>query len=262
MPTLPNQRIRVEAADETTYEASVAVSVLQDGTFSVAVPDDLQGLAWKLVKHHAVIKETGEVKIAKQSGATHAWRLHTKCLAYALNFLRECARHHLNVETVTERVIVYRVKCQAVFYVDGKGAIHQNGADIADYHSDKGEWWGDAANMERFQSYSVGLAARIYDRTIFRRASGDTVRWDEPEKLSDIGKKLNGFIHLDIHPDTRRGFQVVPYTDKAATFFWRMMIGVCDLARNVTAFFADQDRLQKAIENPSLALPLPRPNER
>jgi len=250
MPTLPDYHINAEGKDGTPYNTKVKVSVLTDGTFSVQIPDDLADIAARVVNDRNARVVDGAVSINAKGD-----RVYAKCLAYCTAFLRRCAKALLDVETVTDRVIVYRVNTEVSFYEGADGSIHANGCDD---DIGEGKWWahGPRDNRERIAAYTIGLGVRVFDRTTFKRPSGDTVKWDLASDKDDeaIGL-LNAFTCLSLDPDDKGDIQVMPYTPEAAKFFSETMLAVCRMARSMRRFFEDKERLLKAINSPTIALP-------
>lgn len=244
MPKLPNSIIQVAAKDGAEYKRSVSVTVLIGGTFSVEIPDELYSIVVRLREDRQLMQKIGDCEI---SGNRDVVRLYAKCLAYPLNLLREAAKEHLAVETIVERVIVYRIMGNAAFYLGADGKPHSNGVNVHD-----GEWWkGKKSGVdwhERMEFYSIGLACAVYDRTTYKRNIGSTVSWKKPDEQngSEIIRQINSFVDLALNPN-EHSHETMLYTPEAGEFFLQMMLGICGAVKAMTDFFADKDVLKKAI---------------
>jgi hypothetical protein len=252
MARLADQIIRAEAQDGLKIEEIVKAFVDAHGQFSVNIPDILTDIA------DAKMPRSGlEVR-----GHRNNYQVRSSSLREALAFLTECAQDHVTVETKTERVILYGCDLRVAFWIDEKGQFWPSGYD---HGVRSGNWWKPKMHRQSLHSdsgveyYSVGLVAIVFDKITHKRASGDTLQWervreDHNDEQSPIGR-LNSFSALGIdpedHPDTLRA---LPYSDEAAEFFYKVLIGLCHIAKNLDDFFADKKRLTLAIKQ-RLALP-------
>lgn len=239
MPQLNPLWIRVEAEDKKTFfEYKAGVYVTKDGVFHVDLDERLCEIAEKLPKHEHHV----EVDYVARN---QNWKIHCKVLGYAANFIRACAQDYLACEKVTERVIVYGHNLEVAFWVDGQGRLCQNGCN-----ADGGQWFkgSELQSTRSVPFYSVGIGAAVYDKTTFKRKSGDTVTWEfvRDEKKDEALNKLNSFCHLHMDPE-RGSFNTMPYTVEAAEFFYKMLMALCSLAFQMDNFFGSPEKLQLAI---------------
>jgi hypothetical protein len=248
MPELKPQAIYYRAKDETTYNRKVKVSVTGDGEFSVELPDDLERIARKRLGEDMRLQN--EVKIHARYGDKP--RIRTKVVAYAINFLKDCARIYSECETVTERVIVYRTNMEVDFWIDRKTGTHLPHGAI-DGFGDDGQWWTPKSfkkhSFDRHDYFSIGVVAIVRDRTSYKRETGVTYTWAVPEHDEDDPSValLNGFRGVNFNP-TDDGAKIMPYTPQAAQFFARMMLSLCKVAKELDEFFGDPEKLRLAIK--------------
>lgn len=230
MPNLRDQWISARADDGQQFRKSVPVSVLADGAFSVGVPPELDPIATRLAENN------GKVRLCGES------RVHGTELKLLLDFLKACATEFLQCEEVTERVIVYNVRLDCAMWVNPDDTIQQNGQG-----TESGKWW-NLTGHENHREYAVGIGAAVYDRTTYKRTSGDTVKWSLPDSddLDEDARRLNGFVHLDLSPEGRN-LKTMPYSPKAAQFFFKVLLGLCQLAKDIHDFMGDDKRLAVAI---------------
>lgn len=238
MPTLPNQIVTARAEDGTEYKKSLKCSVLNDGTFSVELPEEL---------------ENGAYAELKMDVCSRTKRIHGPQLNEILNYLRKLAKDFISVEKITTRVIVYAVENQCAFWIESNAELKSCGS-----HRSNGKWWEGRmghkftpnAGYDLPNVYSVGLAAAVYDKHEYRRPSGSTFVYERVRDEDDdsIVTKLNSFVHLSVNPESRMNKQM-PYSPEAAEFFYRTMISLCKLAMAVDDFIGDEKNLMTAIQN-------------
>lgn len=83
-----------------------------------------------------------------------------------------------------------------------------------------------------------------------QKTSVEYHRWAGPGShlaMDCYGKKLNAFVGMS--HDEKGNYEEMPYTEEAAEFFYQFLVGLCTLAEKTEVFFADRDRLNRAIEN-------------
>lgn len=249
MPELPKQTIHADLDDGTEYDYKVSASVGVDGVFSIEIPDNLVSLTATYLRHcKASDREMFAISSAKKS------RLRSRELNKGVDLLCRMAKQFITVETVTDRVIVYGYQLGVSFWVDEKGAIHQNGYSAGvGSKSRKGQWWSPSGQQESSGSgtrpfYTVGFSAQVYDQVTHKRTSGDTYEWHLPEEEGiHPASQLNAFTQLHIDNPGDSSWEITPYSDAAALFFVGVLKGLCKIAYSLDSFFADKKKLQAAI---------------
>lgn len=247
--------IRARASDDFAFESQTDAFVDHRGEFSVVIPEELVEIA--------------ETKMPMSGLGIHGSRgksrVHCTNLREAEKFLNDCANDFVTVETVKDRVILYGCRLQVSFWINKDGTLLPNGGmNAADRD---GHWWqpktdkySNLHSRNCVEFYSVGLGAIVFDKVTHKRASGDTLEWQRVREDHDSDDdtplgRLNGFSTLAFDPEEHPGtFKEMPYSDKAAEFFYNILIALCQIGKNIDDFFADKKRLQLAIDN-KLALP-------
>lgn len=245
MPKLPNQWIRYEAEDGEDFCYDAAVTVDSEGLFRVSVDDRLADTARKL--HQLEQEATPRWRLVHTHGK---WRVEAKALQLAKAGAEAICKAHLECESFTQRVIVYRTDLRVAFVVDKEGHLHPNGGDsFGGRHS---SWWIPKSTRREIhannptEQFAIGLYARVFDKTTYKRVTGETHKWEEVDMEEPEGK-LNAFPSLRAEPGSK-DMQEMPYTPEAADYFYDLLLAVCRMGKNLDDFFADRERLTKAIE--------------
>jgi hypothetical protein len=129
-----------------------------------------------------------------------------------------------------------------------------------------GEWadtrkkdGGNVFSSDKAKHFSVGIYAGVYRRKTHTRTSGVTVTWEHITHSSGRGdgdewmNKLTGLCGLS-SPKSADYLKQMPYTPKAAEFFYESMMAMCEIGRRFKSFFGDEANIMAAIEGrgPSL----------
>lgn len=243
---LRRRDIMAKAVDGTKFEATVEVRLLEDGTFSIEVPEALVTSLGKL-------SDNGRAHLAHMGYARlgAAPRVYAKALDDGLRLLKEAADDYLSAEESTERVICYNANIDVSFWQEPDGTIQPNGCGR------EGAWWASKLHghqysaTNRLDSLSFGVSAKVFDKITTKRTSGDTVRYEavnnhgEHHIQTDPAKLLNSWSILDVNPTRSRQ---MPYTPEAALFFHELQTTICRMARSLDAFVGDEQKLKLAIE--------------
>jgi hypothetical protein len=175
------------------------------------------------------------------------------------SFIERAMENHLECTITTDIIIAYTHQCQVACAIGIDGSIHPNGYMACDVtKNEKFEWRGDLHSNNRSNTYLVGLAAKVFKKIAYTRASGSKVEYQRPDypnlQFESPGERLNGFVGINFDPAL---CEHIPYSDAAASFFYDAMIAMCKLADRVESFIGDKAALQIAIENRAGLLPAP-----
>lgn len=168
------------------------------------------------------------------------------------------------VDITTERVIVYTHQAQLSLWQDADGSLHANGCIGNDSHENGGRWNDAGAGISATNKpghFSIGLAAWVFDKVTYQRPNAQRLEFNIPAwehshlDYSTWGAKLNGFLLArPLYPES---FSCMPYTEDAAEFFYRSIIGMADVGISLHEFFGDKSNIHDAIAQgagPLLAL--------
>ena len=239
-----------------TFEYSADVHVQVGGTFTIPVDAKLiPTIRARLEKGCSCGKcdklDTSKIKIIFSHGKD---RVECTELKQGLAFIDDCIDEYLTCESHTERVILYGYRMGLAYCKDGT-TIFPNGASPGcDYSAIKGNpWHGELNSNVRAPMYSISLVARVYDKTTHTRASTVKVTWEEvPDENNTQTTKpvslLNSFRGVDVDPESK-SLREMPYSDKAALFFYQLMMGLCQMADRIETFFKDEKNVAAAIES-------------
>jgi len=266
MPELNPLWICVEHEDEQTkFEYQAGVYVTKEGQFHVDLDERLAEIAEKMDGE----RHTAGVRLAFGRGKKH--KVHGKVLGHIATFIRNCAQDYLTCEKVTERVIIYGHDLKVSIWVGTDGSLHTNGCHDTGGQREGGWFLGSDINASRSTPYfSVGLCAAVYDKTTYKRKSGNTVSYERVRdtpgvdadedapfvKPDEIVIQLNSFCGLEVNPE-RMDYQQMPYTAEAANFFCKMLLSMCRLAVEMDSFFSSPAKLANAIKEGRLLGPPP-----
>lgn len=263
MPALPNQSIRRTMEDGQLFYERVRASVDTSGMFHVEIPAALlkshshlygERNRWKDIDPHCP-RNIGEIGTTVKKGVQYVSG-HT--LKDCISYLEVCAIDSLTSLRSVARVILYRVEINAEFAADAKGNVAPNATKSGF------EWWRVKLRQrhrftnEAFSTLGVGVAAKVYDKITYAKASGADVQWqlvkaghgdyDNHSELDPEIVELNSFLSIGIDPERATSpYEEMPYTPEAAAFFVKMMLGMCKIAKTLDEFFGDKERLQLAI---------------
>lgn len=219
---------------------SAICSVGQDGVFSINIPEELAEIAKAM--------RTPHVHVSQQR--VH-WRVIASTLEAATSFVNKAIDEYLTVEVKTDLVICYAHNVKVAYFENEDGSMHPNGY-FGNYNGGPGNGWHGALDGASSQAehYSVAFVARAFERTTYIRPTQTKIVFRSPDGAHhDDGPlgRLNGFAGLGcFRPGA--GTACLPYSDEAAEFFTKMMLGMCDLARKLEQFIGDKDALQIAIQ--------------
>lgn len=259
MAKLPS--IEFKHANQTgeVMKFKAEVSITNDGTFSVTIPDELVETA------RANARRPGyPVEVTKPPRALQ-WRVSGKQLDDAKNFIAATMKDHLACDMKTERIIAYSYKLGVAFCYADDDSIHPNGTMAQKVSGAHGtgvgyQWEGELHATNTASQYLVGLAARAFDKVTYTRPSGKTIKYERVpvNHLSDELPltRLNTFVGLSMKPEY---CEQMPYSDEAAVFFYDAMLAMCKLAHQVKSFIGDKEQLALAIASRVSMLPAPGP---
>lgn len=224
--------------DQLEFRSEVSVS--QDGTFSLTIPEGLTDSAAALVKLPCWRQQV-TVNKAKVN-----WRIESKDLALAQNFIETTMKDYLAVDVTRELVILYRQHNDIAYYQDDLGGLHPNGQGVA-----SGEWKGNLNTTERAPFFSIGLAAWVASKVTHTRGSSVKIVYERasPEDRDNhpLLARLDRFVGLTREVGRHQDSQQMPYSDEAAAFFIDAMFAMCRMAQKMDQFFGEPARLVKAI---------------
>lgn len=258
MPKLTNHWFVHETKDKQRHSFEGEIHVSTDGEFSCTVPDYLVPTLDAVGKPYNAHRPTHYTRKLKVN-----YRAYGPSKAELISYINAALADYYRAEEIVELVICYDWFSEVSYWVRPDGSICENGA-VKDSGAGKGGNWAENIRRDGYtingstngiQHFSVGLYAAIYKRVIYRRSSGDTIRY---ERLREYGDKewasrLNGFAAISPPKDVAR-LKHMPLTEEAARFFYESMIAMCEIGRRFSNFFGNETNIIAAIEGrgPSL----------
>lgn len=242
-----------------TLEFSGACGVSQAGEFHIQLPAELATTANALC-----VRADWKTRVKVGQERVH-WRVTSTTLDNAQSFVKEVLQDHLGVETTEELVICYWYESQVAYWENADGSIVPNGywgdhrGQSTSPSEDKpqGSWGGTLDGSSNSDTmYRLGFAAKVFKRITHKRSNYTKVVFERPESSSyERGgplDHLNSFIGLWPKPNEKT--TSVPYSDEAAVFFSRMLIGMCEMSRRLGNFLGDKEAVVAAIARNDLPL--------
>jgi hypothetical protein len=270
MPKLPNRTITYRAEDQSYYSHEAEVGVDSEGVFYIRLPAELVDVAEQLKNSMRGTERVAWYGIPSRWNMREKHSIFCKVLDDGIAFFKTCAAQHLRTEVIRDRVICYDYSAQVAFWIDkDTGLIESNGCiDSQLGRKRKGDWWKPrnkdldvlSAN-DTTDTYSIGLAAEVYDRAIYKRTSGDNVVFTtvKTHETDDVAiKALNSWTGLCFEPSHAK---IMPYTPERAMFFHNMMRAMCGMARSMDEFFNRKDLIER-IDNGGRLLLYPTPESK
>lgn len=272
MPKLPDLHLSEKAKDDSVYRCKLKCSVSASGDFRVEVPMDLKDVVVGFTtKNGGMYRSTWEIYCAKKYEKTDPIFVQARTLDGAFNIVRAAAQEFLQCEEVVERFIVYAVDVECSFWINPDGSIQPNGYNRAGSIGETGHWYERKTTNEQVHAarpisdaYTIGLAARAWDRRTYKRPSGSTHVW-EPVHPDDrfapstpLGR-LQSFCSIDITHQSR-GAKLMPYSDAAAVWFHDAMLSLFRIAYGLDQFFGNEDNvlaIQEGRASNFIGLPAP-----
>lgn len=228
----------------------IDVSVDERGLFHAVVPSEL--VAYVLELRTAI--EVLNVQIRYTEKQT---TLVTPMMASLEDALFYAIDTEARATVQPELVILYDYRIHARAWVNGDGTLAATGE--VDAEAIGGGSWHPAGQRLRRSNpvshYSIGLYAAVFEVLPMVEDDGtETSRY----KLADMGQrqkdfshwgaKLNSFPHFEV-PRSFGNLKNVPYSPKAAEFFYKELLRIANIGTMIHDAYADSGRVEEAIES-------------
>lgn len=235
MPKLIDQHFKVEHGGATFETKGLTALVDSSGkNFSIELDDRLAEIARKIHGNCTLGTSHGKLRVCGKS------------IQDCQKFIRACIDEYLACEVRVEKVICYKLTTRLTFWRNADGTLRPNGAGATD-----GGWENTFTKnvnaTHPTDSFSLGLAAKVFIKTSYHRSTGVTAKYEEvkpghyPETPEEM---LNSFAALHFKPEV---CDEMPYSDEAAMFFVNSLLGMCRVADQFHQLFGNKERLQNAI---------------
>jgi hypothetical protein len=256
-------------------ELPISIVVDKDGLFSAIVPDWIESNIYALLPdRNDPFRDRHKfygVYIARPKEHLH---IYCKIMEKLKICLHEALVQYSAPVVVKELVIRYNTKVQAAAYELPDGRLFANG-----YVADKigkaeglqkderfggyGNWAKELkteSNNPAYGGYSVQVGAAVQVKVTTTRGESVKIVYESPSgfthsdvNVPEAAEKLNSFIGLSLsnssyYSDRDIILQEIPYTDEAAEFFYRIMIGIAEMGLKMARFFADKETMIARIQ--------------
>lgn len=244
MPSLPSKKFQFKnkAGDELNFTSTVTVD--SEGIFRMTIPVELEEVA------HSALKGNHDGVSINQSPKTLG--IYAKTLDTCRKYIAIICNEYLECDVTTENMILYATDIK-VSYCKVNDTFYPNGRIAGENY----KWYGKLSATYPANYFTIGIAARIYEKKTFKRALSTKIEYksittDHTNKGTYF-ELLNGICGLYINTTACKE---MPYTEEAAKFFYETMMSMCKLADRLETFFSDEDNIHKAITNNSSFLQL------
>lgn len=247
MPTLPSLSFSFTSKAGEHIEWRSTVSVNSEGIFHLTFPAELVEVARVELKA-ARTSPFDPMTIAQPRTQ---WQVQGPKLDQCKLFLERVAQAYLRTETTVDRVIMYHVGSELSYFRLANGTIVPHAGRLSEAEQQSGKWQGSSPSVV-LDHYRLGLFAQVLDRITEHRGDHVAVRYARPQ-LPDgsWGAQLNSWTHLNT-PAFRlpeMTWPVVPYTETAAEFFFRILFRLCQIADQLQTVLADPTSVATALES-------------
>lgn len=227
-----------------TESLRVDIKISADGTFYANVPEDLAALIDSSFRAYSARPPAGMVRVVSATfDALH------RALAGAHKAL-------LQPEITEEHVIRFALQSSVSFAITDSGELVPNagfpGAAWPDRET-RLRYGDHTANDPARGGYSLTIGARAVTKRIARFGSVERITYsnyygggshlghDNPANL------LNSWTSFQLPENARE----IPYTDEAALFFHRLLLGMAELSHRIQEATFTTDRLESLIASQS-----------
>ena len=173
--------------------------------------------------------------------------------------LHEAAEAMIHIDEVIEPVIAYEIISKGHFAYDSEGNIFPNLSNKSD---NRLQWTNDSIfdsgardswRKHLGSAFAVEVAAKVYSKITRTVGPNSAVQYEimRPENTDCMQYKLNAWQCV---PDLDKA-KFIPYSDKAALFFYEMIEAIACLNKRLQDATFEQEHLLKAIESGRLFLP-------
>jgi hypothetical protein len=256
MPRLPTVRIVAEhkgAKKKLAFDSFVSVDHLAHFTFTI--PEKPAGLAEHARQMRAARSPSNPLDVTVGMNRAGNWVIRSATHAKAKAFLRAVAEDFIRVETVEELIIAYRYASGMEYWINADGSLDPHG------NIGVGGYW----NVGHCKQFDDTLKGIDFEAAVFKKLtyqSRDTKPvieykyWrpaDNGTHPEDPKYMLNAFGNCSYEgPREGSDWREIPYTDEAASFFFKVMMALCKVDQQLKAFFDDHKKVDAAIATGTL----------
>ena len=237
-----------EGIPEIVVETDICCNT--KGVFYCVIPDSILEFFTAANKSYHTTISNGLFKDTKGR-----WCYGCRELEKLKSTLHEAAVSVIHIEEKTEDVIAYEIVSRGQFAYDSNGNVYPRRL------SEDMKWTED----ERFESgartpwpnsayiFGVELAAKVYHKVTRTCGGHSSVEYTvmRPKNKDCIQWKLNAW---NTKPDLDKA-KFIPYSDKAALFFYEMLEGIARLNKRLQDTTFEAENLMKCIEAGTFFLP-------
>jgi len=226
------------------HSVKITYNVNTSGDFYVILPEELRpAFEEGLTVDKVSCRKNRAGKLTIYSDQMHTL---TECLEQAIENVNK-------PEVITEHVIRYNIESHVSFAEDTNGNIFPN-AGYPDCHWPNGERFGGHHAAKPSQGgYSLIVGAKACTKITTKFGQKNTVRYENYCKggshrgKDNPAEKLNSWASMELPKNCKE----MPYSDDAATFFHRLMLGMAKLCKDIQDVTFNENDLLEIINGGS-----------
>lgn len=231
-------------------ELKVDIQISADGVFYANLPDTYRS---------AFLTAPGFKPLSRAPGT---FRLEAVTYDKLHNEIITGLRAYLKPEVEEVAVIRYNIESHVSFAETSDGRVVPNaGYPDAQWRKERGQFGSHHAASPAKGGYSLTIGARALTRRTIRYGDSCTVKYETYYKgESHLGhdnpaQLLNSWVSYQLPENCKE----IPYSDEAALFFHRLLLGMATLSRQIQDSTFDQTALLALIAKQDNALMLAGP---
>ena len=220
-----------------------AVHVNTDGLFYASIPS-------------ALLDAIQDRKHIMQYPVNGTLKMGAKSFDELMSAIKSAHSIYLTPEIIKEPVIRYNIESHVMFAADGEGNIYPNASfPGAKWGSDNaGPDYGDHHSCNRNPGgYSLVIGAKAMLKITHKYGDKSNVAYEHYYAGgSHLGRDnaaqlLNSWGAMDVGPRPKE----IPYSDQAAMFFHKLLLGMAEMNRRVQEMTFTQDKIHALIDQSS-----------
>lgn len=216
---------------------TVTINVDKEGIFKCKIPADL---------FHAAKSVFGNVSVDWLRGERVYW-VSTKTLDELEHNLYQSLLTQLTVNSKQEHVIQYTIKTRISFAQDKNGTIYPNASFPDAEWADGEKYSNDNHILHERKGYAIEIGAKVMTKITSQYGNTKKVSYEayngDNNDEQNPAALLNAWTSFDLGNDPKE----IPYSNDAALFFHRLMLGMAELSALIQKYTFEQSDLLNCI---------------
>lgn len=167
-----------------------------------------------------------------------------------INEIQAAIKAALKEKITSEIVLRYTFTNTCHYFIGDDGQLHPNGYATGRVSGEIDGRWNDTyrngEHRETMAGYEIGFKASIENKKLYKSGDKQKTQYEkvsvDDEKLGIFGRRLNRFPRIDLNGDAKE----IPYTEQAAEFFYKSIMGMCQIGHRIVEFFDNPNNILSA----------------